>query len=556
MDTGIISGPDQAREGTETSSNATRGLITIRQRFAELAGRLEELDSTIRPNRLNAEAPRRRSPGLFGPRPPADQSVSPINPPRRAYNLSSLYARQSNSDDPTTLLGRRVEARESALRASSSDNVRSDLQDFMDAADHSLTLLARHGQQLLASSREFRQSIPGISSEASEDPRPFAVALPPPPAPHPPAIRPFSSRERSALWRQNMRDRRPLSSSDDRSGIIISLRRTDGDNSPRSPPLTSAHGPSDGQLRASSTTDMPDLTDLTDDEVDDPTSRRSYRVRRRLNPEGGVDTVVDEVTSRLSWDSWQSVHRRPRSAWLGLSPARIWPDSPSYEGGSATGNDERTYFLNSDGSMDSQDDISFSTVPRRARTRRRRGWGESFPTTLPSFHVDMSCSARLDQDGNEIPTDEEEEYERSRTHMRVRAQALTQRRRTSLAAARSLEATTLPPPPPPAIANSAIPIANFLREYSSYPDSDLTPIQSPTFRPRPTSRDSISSYVPSIVAGDHPDHDGAAMATTPFEPNPLPWPPLTLPSTPVPQVRQKREVPQARYSLWSPFAGR
>ncbi|KAI0733943.1 hypothetical protein C8Q72DRAFT_503427 [Fomitopsis betulina] len=57
---------------------------------------------------------------------------------------------------------------------------------------------------------------------------------------------------------------------------------------------------------------------------------------------------------------------------------------------------------------------------------RRRGW------------------ARLDHDGNEIPTDEEEEYERNRSQMRTRAMQISQPGRL-----RQNPSTTLPPLPPP-----------------------------------------------------------------------------------------------------------
>jgi len=40
---------------------------------------------------------------------------------------------------------------------------------------------------------------------------------------------------------------------------------------------------------------------------------------------------------------------------------------------------------------------------------------------LPSLFPHLSFAARLDPDGNEIPSDEEEELERSRTEYRIRA---------------------------------------------------------------------------------------------------------------------------------------
>ncbi|TFY70060.1 hypothetical protein EVJ58_g28 [Rhodofomes roseus] len=64
--------------------------------------------------------------------------------------------------------------------------------------------------------------------------------------------------------------------------------------------------------------------------------------------------------------------------------------------------------------------------------RRRRGW------------------ARLDHDGNEIPTDEEEEYERNRAQMRARALQITASQPPERLTLTRSPPTVLPPPPPPA----------------------------------------------------------------------------------------------------------
>ncbi|KZT67645.1 hypothetical protein DAEQUDRAFT_728885 [Daedalea quercina L-15889] len=98
-------------------------------------------------------------------------------------------------------------------------------------------------------------------------------------------------------------------------------------------------------------------------------------------------------------------------------------------------------------------DVSANATSSR---RRRRGW------------------ARLDHDGDEIPTDEEEEYERTRAQMRTRALQLT----ASQPAERLRRGSStvlpppLPPPPPPGRRLSFVPTTQPLFWPSPNGDTD------------------------------------------------------------------------------------
>lgn len=158
-------------------------------------------------------------------------------------------------------------------------------------------------------------------------------------------------------------------------------------------------------------------------------------------------------------------------------------------------------------------------------------------------------TARLDHDGNEIPTDEEEEYERSRMHMRLRAQALTSRVRG--VPPMNVERTTLPPAPSSAISNSFI--------VPTTQEFEPTPRQSPTFRVRLNSRDSVSSAASTVLYNDQLStfQNDEPLATPSFQPSPLPWQNLEFsPPTPTAGMQEQGSSSKARYSLWSPFAGR
>ncbi|KAH9921416.1 uncharacterized protein B0H18DRAFT_1020960 [Fomitopsis serialis] len=159
--------------------------------------------------------------------------------------------------------------------------------------------------------------------------------------------------------------------------------------------------------------------------------------------------------------------------------------------------------------------------------RRRRGW------------------ARLDQDGNEIPTDEEEEYERNRTQMRARALQLTSNQPPERLTRAS--STTLPPPPPPAGRRlSFVPTTQSQGLFWPSSDADVrvrinTARDLPSTEPdRPvTPRDDSDDdeYWKDVPAG--PQTIGSSA---PFVPSLLPLPRVDLSGTPSAAVKSKKLI--------------
>ena len=158
-------------------------------------------------------------------------------------------------------------------------------------------------------------------------------------------------------------------------------------------------------------------------------------------------------------------------------------------------------------------------------------------------------TARLDHDGNEIPTDEEEEYERNRAHMRIRAQALSGPR-TGIDFSFP-EARTLPPAPTPGILNSYL---------TQTPLQFESPTEAPlNFDRRLRSYASNASIASTILANPETSPEREVLlpetAYPVFRPSPLPWPVSTPPTT-----ASKRKLAEMREQssthCQSPLAGR
>ena len=316
----------------------------IRRRFTELTGALEELDNGTPRPRASLQRTATTTSNASGPRPPIHWRpiLESLARPSRSTHAPA------SSADAATSLGRRVEARASAARTASNDYLRPDVREFMDAADTSLALLAHQQRQLLVSSRGFRQDPVGASTEnAGSSSVPAASTAEPRTSTS--GRSNWFARDRAALWRQNMRERRPRDA-DGNAGVLISFRATQGDQ-----PTVIV------RTRRGSAGEMPDF----EDETDDPANRRSYRIRRRLNPEGSTESLGRSSDVNEDYDE-------ARRRLTALSPARIWPDTPTREG---------------EESMDSEQDGSnpyhmWSALTDRrltlpAPSRRRRGWGKS-----------------------------------------------------------------------------------------------------------------------------------------------------------------------------------
>lgn len=372
---------DHLEEAVRTSSVLTeevRRSRTIRRRFAELAG--QQVDDLNGPNTTRPPSLRVYTPNLFGPR-------SPTEPPHATSSrrplLTSLLGRYSSSStDSATSLGRRVAARVSAGNTTPSEVLRADVSEFVSAADASLTVLARHRQQLLASSRDFRQ----IGDRNGDDPETGSSARIPgdglttlsagPPNTSSAMVRRYIA-YRSPVWRQNQRDRRARHDPDSR-GTAISFAPEDN----TAPPYVSWTSTIPRPLGATSAANLPSLSEP---EEPDPSSRRGLRIRRRLNPAPDNEIQYSYVESSDDDDGqsfWSRPRRRP--SWAGLSPARIWPEGAGGdgEGDPLAAPDEASgplYWFPSDPygipqryNFSTQSSLSASNLPRR----RRRGWGK------------------------------------------------------------------------------------------------------------------------------------------------------------------------------------
>ncbi|KAI0344074.1 hypothetical protein BDW22DRAFT_1483196 [Trametopsis cervina] len=561
--------PEQPFTMHPEGSSSTLG--TIRRRFAELAGRIDELDDTIA--RVGAYAPmstspRRHAPGPSGPRSPAE--LPPAGPSRPTI-IPLLARRNASSNEASTSLGRRVEARARVGGSATSNDLRTDFREFMETSDSSLSLLSQHGQELVASARAFRQSMASAQpSSSSSTLNPSANTT----------ADTATRRWRSALWRHNLRDRRPRDP-EGTSGIVISQRSNQGESVPNVvlPPTLQVIGrPRSGSTadvlpptlqvigrpRSGSTADTPD----PEDEIIDPASRRSYRIRRRLNPEGGaasqwrvVELLEDEDDGQALTSSSQ--RNGPQQAELSSIPG--WSDYSSLEdevirpgeGDDHRVSQPRSYLLSPNYFLERDRSRSFSASEQLTRSqlsstsipgRRRRGW------------------ARLDADGNEISTDEEEEYERNRSHMRVRAQALAAQHlsgRSVMSDRLSEEPPVLPPPPIPNAWIVPGPISSGEDHSADNPYGvDYVP-RSPVFRVRLNSRSPVSSTASTVTANyDEPSQDIAPTVPStplpsPYQPNLLPWAPLDLSPVPrSPGVEFKGPSSRERRSTFTPYAGR
>jgi hypothetical protein len=144
---------------------------------------------------------------------------------------------------------------------------------------------------------------------------------------------------------------------------------------------------------------------------------RSYRVRRRLNADGDelVHTVNLEPESPRSVEPLWDVPRRRR---FPIAPTPPTVDDSYRDRRREANRSEPETIVFSRVTSPSDSELHSIPVNSRRPPSRRRGWGKTPMLTSNSFNaliVDLLIVARLDPDGNEISTDEEETIERART---------------------------------------------------------------------------------------------------------------------------------------------
>lgn len=172
-------------------------------------------------------------------------------------------------------------------------------------------------------------------------------------------------------------------------------------------------------------------------------------------------------------------------------------------------------------------------------------------------------TARLDQDGNEIPTDEEEEYERNRAHMRSRAQALSSRFMTgdeSLLTDANYTSNNIPPPPPSQTRLSSLFTPTTLSETLPFPDDGYVRINLGTSSDVRNSRSfpdpSLPRWGRSRARRNTVSPVRELGSSTPFHATPIPWTFVDLTPTSQPKARNRKIVVKGRTSGRAPLAGR
>ncbi|KAJ6519323.1 hypothetical protein C8R45DRAFT_951016 [Mycena sanguinolenta] len=475
----------------------------------------------------NIELPRpRRHVQLPSP----SSSAEPLQQPRRSMLESQLARRRElyNSDDPSTFLGRRVAAREAAGSSRASEASQSSSTDpILRAAEIERELLH------LRASAQQRRTDPGIvigsRTEASradiirgarsldlEPVRPQRQITNMEPR-RPPNPRRWRAYRAAAETRQNSNNTQPPVSAHP-DGRLSILSNFSVQNLPTPTSAISRDRPLLFEEPLSYTGQRRESTDIAESPIG---SDRSYFIHRRVNVDG--DELVHNIN--FEWDDEDPL------SWL-MSPRERseHPDFSAYR---------RRRFASAAFDAYERTESRPPHAPPSIPEPRRRGW------------------ARLDPDGNAIPSDEEEELERSRTEYRMRA---LHHSRPSVAAAISraerLAQSSVDVPPQPDSDNLVT------RTYiDDYPVREVT---SPRVRLNsrdPGPRTGFGSVLDSVLTVDTrprrptelSSYDEPYGSSVPFVVDPLPIP---LSEMVPPRSDLKTRVRGVRVSRNAGFAGR
>ncbi|KAJ6604125.1 hypothetical protein DFH09DRAFT_1121727 [Mycena vulgaris] len=443
--------------------------------------------------------------------------------PRRSMLETQLARRREllNSDDPATFIGRRVAAREAAgpsrsaeqpsasasptdpalravemerelihLRALTHQRRTDPGLNRVDAMSRSEIIRAARSLDM-ESFRAGRQQPSNISTNVPIHPRP------------PPNPRRWRAYRAAAETRQSSSSTQsPASAHPDRDRLsILSNFSVQNLTTPTSAitrdrplifeePLSYA-----GQRR--------DSRDTAESPIG---SERSYFIHRRVNADG--DELVHNIN--LEWDDEDPL------SWLMPSRERSVSDMPDY-----SAFPRRRYGPQMFDGYERNEPLRGSRAPPPMPEPRRRGW------------------ARLDHDGNAIPSDEEEELERSRAEYRVRA--LYQARASAAAVTSRAERRAQSSIDVPTLDNerSGGAFSNLITRTSVSPD-DYPTRETTSPRVRLNSRDSVSgqrqgfgTVIDSVLAVDNRPRQAQAGSdpyttsygsSAPFVVDPLPIP--------------------------------
>ncbi|KAF7798596.1 hypothetical protein EIP86_009818 [Pleurotus ostreatoroseus] len=549
---------------------------TILRRFQELAGR--DRSTTALPDLASYSEETNPS---YTPRFPPLPSTSMMRPSTLRVNDSdtlyfNVYSRRSgpSSTEAATTLGQRVEARAAAGRSAShnAEETANRITELRTSIDSYISRLNRHGEELLAAASSLRQEprqssarrMPRISTTAT------AAA-----ASSDPIVSGANRRLLTATQLQEEFDRvtsraqedlrdseqrwrsletRPLESrsrfslidwdalpnSAEEFGSYLSSLQESLRNQRSSESESAAEPPASREP-------LPWPMDLAsdsddDDELDWLLSAPERRRRRIQPPAGGLES------------------ERARSDMLGRARAALMTSRTSSQE-TSTGFDMSSIPLTASSAI---------TDPTRTR-RRRRGWGTSGSLSQRrTGETDLPITvARLDRDGNEIPTDEEEEYERNRAHMRARAQALSS---GNGAEATSTESLTVPPPPPSHQRHSYMFNATTRNEMSAPQEpaairvrlssrnregaeSLVSREQRTRFRARAPSQTTLRRRSDTLIVPVRVPSPSPSSTPVIFQASPLPWSTPELVPT-VSRIKERRMSGRVRASMKPPVAGR
>ncbi|KAI0935837.1 hypothetical protein AcV5_004145 [Taiwanofungus camphoratus] len=468
----------------------------------------------------------------FGPRPEPSHMQS-----RRSVLESYLRSRRSDviSADASTTLGRRVAARASGAPSPDArevdmsydtDDTAQRIIEIANNLQRDITMIAERRQEMLrVRSSSVPPLVPTATANENGDSLPDNALERQGPAPR--SITP-------AGWRSTYsvpgEPRRPfLPSAPERRPRLPFFDRRGPSSGATTSHLEAASRPRDGAPR-SATPQSAGLLQARPPENAfagfEVTDHGSYRVRRSVNADGAehVQNIMLEDSDDEDPFSWLVPREDRRRAQRLTPPGRDGAATPAgvytYSSTDYERRRERLAQLQRSQGLSRNDDAaSMSARPRR------RGW------------------ARLDPDGNEIPTDEEEEYERARAQMRARAVALAgsqSPRRFGPTQAQAL------PPSPPQRRLSFVPTT----QPFFWPGADeldarvrLNPLLS---RTDSASYSDVDTATVSRAGSDGEDAPTSERSVSPvpfgspapFIPSPLPLPLVVL-SPPVPRSRRR-----------------
>ncbi|KAJ7102429.1 hypothetical protein B0H15DRAFT_768908 [Mycena belliarum] len=473
-----------------------------------------------------SELPRHRRQPVQLPSPSLSAEPIQHNPiPRRSMLETQLARRREllNPDDPSTFIGRRVAAREAAGPSRSVE------QSAPPQADLTLRAveLERELIHLRALSQQ-RRTDPGRADAMSrsdiiraarsldiesfraghrQQPQPSNISTSTNvPSPNPRRWRAYRT-STSTGTRQNSNTTQSSASARTHPDRLSILSNFSVQNLSTPTSAVTRDRPLLFEEPFSYTGQRRDSRDIAESPIG---SERSYFIHRRVNADG--DELVHNIN--LEWDeedplSWLMPGSRER-------PASETPDYSAFP---------RRRFGPS--MFDDHENVRRPRVPPPLPEPRRRGW------------------ARLDADGNAIPSDEEEELERTRAEYRIRALYQARASAAAVTARAELRVQSSVDVPPLENERSSGAFANLITRTSIAPD-DYPARETTSPRVRLNSRDAATAHgqrtgfgsvIDSVLAVDSRPRQAQAQmtsdsgisavsygSTVPFVMDPLPIP--------------------------------